>query len=190
MLKNTELSITKNYAQVLFNLLSKASVVEYLPNEVKTLFALISKNSNLFIVKKTDLLNIIKSSKIDSSIQNFLISIILNNRSNLLNAILDQYNVLVNMYNGIKYATVISACNITEEQKKRILCLLEQYFQSKIYLTVKHDSSLLVGIRIQCEGTEIIADLNTIAEQIKNYSILVQKQMNKLLYNSLKQIEC
>lgn len=85
----------------------------------------------------------------DGYLINFICLLIEKRRTNYIYHIQEAYQALLDQYEGVADAEVVSAFALDEATLEKIKQHLEATFQIKIRLNVKVDQSLIAGIRVQ-----------------------------------------
>ena len=98
---------------------------------------------------------------------NYLDLLIDNDRFDCIFTIKDEFNSLYNEHNGILEVEAIVASEMSWELKARLIARLEKETAKTIRLKTKVDPTILGGIKLQYNNTEVDASVKTKLEDIK-----------------------
>jgi F-type H+-transporting ATPase subunit delta len=87
--------------------------------------------------------------RVGRAVAAFLDLLLRKKRLDLLEAITDQYEALVERSQGIRRAHVVSAQPLVELERRRLLQALEGYTKSRVKLTAEVDPSVLGGALVR-----------------------------------------
>ena len=116
---------------------------------------------------KHELLNDIFSNKINPKILNFIKLITEKGRFLQLNEIIEAYNYETNEINGIKRADIISAVELSEEQKKSVIERLSNKMKKSISANYIIDKSIIGGLVIKIDDNVIDNSLKNKLDRLK-----------------------
>lgn len=97
----------------------------------------------------------------------FILLLLENNRLNILNEVINQYLVSLNQHKNIAVPVIISAIELNEEQKARIINKLQAKLSKQIQPEYKVSKSIIGGLVIELDDTTIDCSLKTKFENMK-----------------------
>lgn len=154
-----ENSIAKRYAYAIVKSIKNEREYQGIKNELEEFLRLLmeypdfkagmetllfSKNQ-----KKEILETINKKIKFKEKTFNFLLSIVEENRMDILDSIISSMEELWFEKNGIERLKVYSAVALSDKLEKKLITKLESSFNKKIVIEKEIDPSLIAGIKIQ-----------------------------------------
>lgn len=169
-------SISKSYAQALMDLLKENNIsYESGINDLKDIKTIISdKSINNFLtspgIKTEEKEEIIKRSLkgYNNTIISFILVLLNNKRINLLGDIIDAFQNILDLNNGVYRAQIISSKDISKEYLDKIVKVLEKNLNKKIIASIEIDPNLLGGIKVLINGSVIDDTLLNKLKSIKD----------------------
>jgi F-type H+-transporting ATPase subunit delta len=158
------LSKAKYYAQALFGVgQEEKKIDQFLDNLIKiqAIFKIKKEIKDYFLspeikfVEKEKSLKNLLGNSIEKEIYNFILELIKKKELNLLEFITERLKVLVYQSNKIIEAEVISAIELSNNDKQNILKKIEEKTGKKVKLETKVDQDVLGGMKIKI-GDEMV----------------------------------
>ncbi|MCF7924375.1 MAG: ATP synthase F1 subunit delta [Candidatus Izimaplasma sp.] len=162
----------KQYAIALFSLASEKESEEDIYKEFKSLFEVIDDNlSKFFLNPKIDDLE--KHKVFDKVIQqklllNFIKTVIVNNRFDIIDDILEAYKVLLNDSKNITEIIVYTDHSLSKKNKDILIKRFENKLNKKIIINEVVRQSIVGGLRIEYHGRVIDQTINSTLADIKS----------------------
>jgi F-type H+-transporting ATPase subunit delta len=103
----------------------------------------------------------------DKILDNFAKALALNNDTEMMDAISDEYDKLDKASKGIKIAEVTSATPLEKNTEKQIIEHLNGMVKGKVELKKKIDEKILGGVVIKMDDTLIDASVKKSLEELK-----------------------
>lgn len=178
--------IAKRYAKALFELAEESGELDTTAKALETIVSTLQANkdlSRLFlegVYVASELKQAVGEifSSLSPLVLNFLGLLIEKRRTDVIFAIKESYEMLLDEYLGYGDASVLSAFELSEEEEEKIKAHLEETFKKKIRLDVKVDKSLIAGVRIQYKDyvmdTSYKAKLKCLREEIQSDELEVK----------------
>lgn len=150
--------IARRYGQALFNLAFEAGELAEREQEIESVLAAFEEDDELIHIlnhpklSKGERIKLIESifvSKVSDDLVGFFVLAIQKGRQENIVEILEYALSKMEEYNGFLTAHVISAVELTEEDKQAIISKLETQTKQKITLETSVDKSLIGGIIIR-----------------------------------------
>ncbi len=116
---------------------------------------------------KTDIVKKIFSSHVEKISLDFILLLLENNRINILDEVINQYEKEYNLRENIIKPTVISAVELKENQKENIKNKLEKKLSKKVIPEYKVLKDIIGGLIIEIEDKTIDCSLKTKFENMK-----------------------
>ena len=145
--------ISKVYAQSLLDTVGEnySSIKEQFAQVLETIkssndLQIVMKNSSISISQKIEIINSIFETKIDKLLLSFLKILIEKERFNEIESIYQYYAILLENRQGQKNVKIISAIEIDEIYKNRIIETLENKLKQKIIPNWEIDSNIIAGL--------------------------------------------
>lgn len=160
----------KRYSNALLKSAIEANSLEKIYNDIIFVDETIRVNSQLknFIenpviknADKKDVLNKLFSMHIDKITLDFLFVLLDSGRIDILNEVLNQFAFRYNEENNIIKPEIISAVELTDEQKLRITEKLEKKFDKKIIPEYTINSDIIGGLIVEIGDKTIDCSLKT-----------------------------
>lgn len=168
------LSISKHYAQNLFEVCQENNIVDNVLYEIKTLQKIHDQQIIKFLtiptIKKNDKKETLDELVVlgyEKVLVNLLKVLIDNNHISLFNTILDEFQKIYQDFNKIKIINITVARKLSEDNLNILKVNLERNLNKFIVLNVMINESIIGGIKIEFDS--FIID-NTISTQLKNLS--------------------
>lgn len=162
----------KNYADALINLdIDRATlladlgkVAEVLDNSADLSNILVNPTIN--IDKKNEIINEIFNAKINEKTVEFLKLLVEKNRISQFNEILESYKQKLNDINNIKEIEIISAIELADEFKSKIVSKLETKLNKKIVPSWTISEDIISGLVIKFDDTSLDTSLRNKIENL------------------------
>ena len=126
---------------------------------------------NLPNVGKKEKKNIVEnvfSGKLSDYIVNFFKILIDNNKTSLIFKIIEKYKFVYYKENNFKEVTIISAIDLNELQKNKILCKCEKLFNKKIITNYLIDEEIMGGFIIKSDDKIVDMSVKNKLNNMKN----------------------
>ena len=124
------------------------------------------KNPSIKIDTKFEIIDEIFKTHIDEKIINFLKILVSKDRFSELNGIIDAYSNKTDEINNIKRAEVISAIELSDEQKQKIVDKLQNKLQKTVIPTWNTNEDIIGGLVIKIDDDVIDNSLKNKLERI------------------------
>lgn len=155
-------NLIENYAVALFNNAMVDNIQDKIFEEITAINRIIIDNCDirefLFspIVNKDDKINVVnslvKSTKFNKIVNNFLLLLVKNSRTAILSNIVDAYNTLLYESKNIKIVQVISANKLQPKEQEWIKSRIEKELNQKTEILFDIDSTIVGGIVIKYDS--------------------------------------
>ncbi|MFP3011475.1 MAG: ATP synthase F1 subunit delta [Rickettsia sp.] len=149
-------NLIENYAVALFNNAMVDNIQDKIFEEITAINRIITDNFDirefLFspIVNKDDKINVVnslvKNTKFNKIVNNFLLLLVKNSRTAILSNIVDAYNTLLYESKNIKIVQVISANKLQPKEQEWIKSRIEKELNQKTEIIFNIDSTIIGGI--------------------------------------------
>ncbi len=180
MKNNTDKQIStsaKNYADSLVQV-GKDGVMSYdaILNDLNTIKEItassdelvkVMENPAISINSKNEIIDSVFSNQISDKIINFLKILIDKKRFNELNQIISAYSNEVDNISNIKRVEVISAVEITDDRKQRLIEKLQNKLQKNVIVNLATDNEIIGGLVIKIDDDVID---NSLKNKLENLS--------------------
>jgi len=148
--------IAQTYAEALFSLALEENKLAKLQDEEKALSDIIYDNEDFLLLLDSRFMSREErgdiASKIlkdfDEDIVNFVKVLIMNNRTNYIEDVLQAFNSLCNEYKGIKEGLIYSAFPLDKETINKIKNKISQIEGMDVELISRIDPSLIGGVKV------------------------------------------
>lgn len=158
-----DITIARPYAEAVFKLAKEKNTLSTWSEMLKVISEVASveqlkslvTNPNITADKLTEIILEICGDKLNNEGKNLVSILIENNRMEVLPQLSDLYEQLKAQYEGILEANIISAYEISETQKEKLVSVLENKFKCKIKASVNIDPELIGGVKVVI-GDEVI----------------------------------
>lgn len=124
-------------------------------------------NPVISIEDKKSVIEKIFAGKIDKTLLNFLKLLVDKDRFNLIDEILESYSKDVDKQKNIQKVSVISAIELDEELKSKLINKLAQRLNKNIELETQLDKDIIAGLVIKTEDNVIDMSLKHKFEEMK-----------------------
>ena len=124
-------------------------------------------NPVISIEDKKSVIEKIFAGKIDKTLLNFLKLLVYKDRFNLIDEILESYSKDVDKQKNIQKVSVISAIELDEELKSKLINKLAQKLNKNIELETQLDKDIIAGLVIKTEDNVIDMSLKHKFEEMK-----------------------
>ncbi|KIJ88408.1 ATP synthase F1 subunit delta [Rickettsia asembonensis] len=155
-------NLIENYAVALFNNAMVDNIQDKIFEEITAINRIITDNFDirefLFspIVNKDDKINVVnslvKNTKFNKIVNNFLLLLVKNSRTAILSNIVDAYNTLLYESKNIKIVQVISANKLQPKEQEWIKSRIEKELNQKTEILFDIDSTIISGIVIKYDS--------------------------------------
>ena len=168
--------VAKEYSKALYELAEELNIVDIIKNEFKGIIDVLKEGNyiDLFtspVIKNNEKKDVISKCMkgVNENLIHFLYVLIDNNRFDLINDIYDDFIDLNLNKNNMISIKLFSAEKLMDKDLERILNLLKPRFNNKkiIYENIV-DNSLIGGIRVLANDTEININTKTTIQNLKN----------------------
>lgn len=152
------------YAQVLLDVAVELNKVDGFEDELKWMESVLKENADLFLIlknpivqrtKKKDLIDKVFAQNINAKLKNFLYLLIDKRRVEILDGILDEYQLRADEYRGQVKALVQSAFELPGNKVEEIKKLLEKKVNKSVKVETKVVPDIIGGLVIYI-GSSII----------------------------------
>ena len=166
MKKTSKVQIVQNYAKALFDASVIDNSTEKVLNECKLIDDIFSQTEELYVLnnpelKKSQKAEIIskisKKLKISKTSENFLLTLVENNRLGYLTSIYENFSKIYNNKHGIIEVSVQSIVPLNTKQQEKLKSGLEKILKQKIIITNKINPDILGGLIIEY-GSNMVDD--------------------------------
>ncbi len=169
-----ESKISVRYSKALFSLANERKILEEVKKDVEILLAICKiKEFDEFlsspiipVSKKTIIFRGIFQGNVNQIVLDTLLLIVKNRRETLLKIISLDFLTLYRKQLGITDAELITADEVSEENKQKIKELLKQILKGKIELSHKIDPEIIGGFILRIDDRQIDSSVKT---QLKNF---------------------
>lgn len=177
--------VSKTYGEALFDLALEDGTLTTIIDEVNVVKEAIKENPDLLKllshpkINKEEKISVIENifkGRVSDSLVGFLVIIVQKDRYDDLNGIFEYFIAKVREYKNIGVASVTSAVELTEEQKKQVeqkLLQTTKYSQFELSFTV--DKSLIGGLVIRIGDRVVDSSIKTklqmLAKDLRNATV-------------------
>lgn len=170
-----DFSVAGRYAQALFIITERRKETVTALGDLKGVRELLADGSSasafldspqVRLPDKRKLLDRALEGRCVRSVATFTDLLLRKKRLDLLSEITDQYEVLVELSQGIRRAHVVSAVPLAETERTRLHGALESYTRSKIKLTSEVDAALLGGALVRIGDRVVDRSVRTMLDTI------------------------
>ncbi len=164
MKKASKVQIAQNYAKALYEASKLDNNLEHVINECKLIndvFAEVKElgvlyNPELQISKKYEIISeISKQLKVSKTVENFLKTLVENNRFIDLKTILERFYQIYYLHEDMMEVSVQSVQPLNEKQQKKLLKGLEKLLNKKIIINYKINPEVLGGLVVEFGSSRI-----------------------------------
>ena len=167
----------KNYAKALAEI-AKDNVMSYedIKHNLDTVILILQSSSELQMTlentaisnsAKIDIINEVFKNQINDKIINFLKILVNKSKFNELPLIIDEFNKILDNVNNIKRVEVVSAVQLTEDQKNKITEKLENKLNKNIIAEWIEQPEIIGGLIIKIEDDVIDSSLKKKLENLE-----------------------
>lgn len=163
--------VSKTYGEALFELALEQQNLSAIIEEVAVVRQAFKENPDLYKllnhpkIDKEEKLSVIQNifkGRVSDTLVGFLVIVIQKDRYNDLDSILEYFECKVKEYKNIGVATVVSAMDLSEEQKQKITDRLLQTTNYKQFeITYSVDKSLIGGMIIRIGDRVVDSSIRT-----------------------------
>lgn len=170
------IKIAKKYALALFQSASELNISDKVYQDLLFVFETINTNSELssalynpvvIFEDKKDIINKLFSVHVDVKSLDFILLLIENGRLNVLSEVINQYLSILNKNRNILTPEIISAVELNEEQKSRIINRLEMKLSKKVIPEYTVNPDIIGGLIVEFDDKTIDCSINTKFETMK-----------------------
>lgn len=157
--------IAERYSDALVEIAKEGKLTyEKISTDLNTIASILSQSKDLneFLVNplisvddKKDIIEKVFTGEIDVLILNLLKLLVDKNRFGVFPQVLISYNSALDDINNISRISVISAVNMTDELKNKLITKLEEKLKKKVVLDLAVDSDIIAGLVIRI-GDDVI----------------------------------
>lgn len=160
--------LEKVYADALFELANEENNLDTVYNELNAVCEILNANSDFVKLlgiptvsneEKKKLISNCFEKKLSDTVFNFLNVLCDNGRMKYYSSIIDEFKTLYNDKNGILEVEVITTVKLSENLKTKLLEKLSKNSGKKISLVEKIDPSIMGGIVLKYNNTQIDASV-------------------------------
>ena len=177
--------VSKTYGEALFDLALEDGTLTTIIEEVNVVKEAIEKNPDLLKllshpkIKKEEKISVIENifkGRVSDSLVGFLVIVVQKDRYDDLDGIFEYFVTKVREYKNIGVASITSAVELAEEQKKQIeQRLLQTTKYSQFELTFHVDKSLIGGLVIRIGDRVVDSSVKTklqmLAKDLRNATV-------------------
>lgn len=120
---------------------------------------------------KNDVIRQVFVNNVSNVVFNFLVLLVENNRFNILETVVAEYSNKMNKINNIVKAKVISAVELAESMKSRLIEKLEYKISKKVIANYEIKPEIIAGLVIEINDKTIDTSLKTKLNSIKKQLI-------------------
>lgn len=163
-----ELTVEMTYGKALFEAARDENKIELILEEIKEIRDLFQAEPDFYEfintpvlagAKKKDAVEKIFAGRISTEVLNFLCILIDKRRTKNFNKIVDQYQKIIDVSEGVSSGDIYSAEALTEEQLLAFEEKTGKLLRKKVKLENKVDTTILGGVKIFVEGKVIDATI-------------------------------
>lgn len=183
----TETKISSRYSSSFLEIAIEKNFLEKAASDMELIINSFEKSRELKLVLespviksevKESILKEIFADKVDPEVLNFIKFIIGKGREALLPSIAIRFLELKDEHLGIIRASVTSAFELTDEQKKQLKQKFESALDKKVYLSYQTDKNIIGGFVAKIGDTIYDASVKHQLDQLKNHFIKVGISLN------------
>lgn len=177
--------VSKTYGEALFDLALEDGTLTTIIEEVNVVKEAIEKNPDLLKllshpkIKKEEKISVIENifkGRVSDSLVGFLVIVVQKDRYDDLDGIFEYFVAKVREYKNIGVASITSAVELAEEQKKQVeQRLLQTTKYSQFELTFHVDKSLIGGLVIRIGDRVVDSSIKTklqmLAKDLRNATV-------------------
>ena len=165
-----QIRIAKRYAIALFEIAKSADIIQQVFEELKSVVADCHETKELkdflespiiSIDDKKEVVDRVFKDSVSEQTYNFLILLAENSRFDLLQAVTDEYNVLLDDLNNVLKANITSAVEINSELKDKLVQKLEYKTSKKVVPVYYIDPEIIGGLIVEVDDKTIDSSIRT-----------------------------
>jgi F-type H+-transporting ATPase subunit delta len=170
--------LIKNYTEALFK--ESAHDFELIKSEISAFAELFLTDADLYNALVSDIMkenikfkilnSIFKLNKLTTQTQNFLLLLVKNKRFSIFLDVAQKFNKLQISGANIISAKVTSSVELSSDEKKQVVQMLEDKFGNKFEISTKVDSTILAGLVIEYGSIFLDLSLKGQIEMIMEHS--------------------
>lgn len=164
------------YAQALFGLAEKQGVLDRVEQEFLAASQLAEKhpeishlvrNSTIALAEKEDFIDKLVGSESSPLLVNFLKVLVKKKRFTELGDIREEFHRLYEKKKGLQEVEAVTAVPLAKETEDRLRSALKKRLNAEIRLVLRTDPSLLGGLVLRFDGTEMNASFRARLDELK-----------------------
>lgn len=168
--------VQKTYANSLFEVALENNALNTVYDELTKLHDIFKENPDYIKIYsapvvgkdvKHKLLEETFLNKVSTYTLNFLKLLVDNERFSVFVAICDEFKHLYDEHNGVLEVTATTATELSDSMKQKLILKLQNVTKKEIRLKTNIDSSILGGIKLKINNTEIDACVKSRLEELK-----------------------
>lgn len=172
----SEITISLRYAKSLLDIAKEQNKVEEVYRDVKLFYQTAKANHELQSIlgnpivslnDKKKILQGIFTGKVDDVVLSFFDLVVGKGRGGYLYATAKQFGELYNLLKGIVKAEIVSATELSEENKKTIIANLEKELGKQVVLNTKVDADLIGGFVLTVGDKQFDASISRQLKDLK-----------------------
>ena len=175
-----QIRIAKRYSEALIDSAIATNEVQKIYDELLFVNSTLKSSTDLKLFlenpvithqDKIDVINQIFVSHLSTPVVNFLMLLIENNRFDAFDSIVTQYSSKMDEINNVLKAKIVSAVELNEEIKNRLIEKLEAKTAKKVIADYEINTDIIAGIIIEINDKTIDTSLKTKLNSIKKQLI-------------------
>ncbi len=172
----SEIQVASRYAKSLIDLAEEQNALEKVKGDIEFFINTLRKNSTLQAVLKNPIIGLDKNSailtaifgnKVHKVILEFFRIVVRKGRSEILYATAREFINEYNRRKNIVSATITSASELSEENKKQIETLISQTTKGQVLLTAKVNPDLIGGFILKVDDKQFDASISSQLNKLK-----------------------
>ncbi len=172
----SEIQVASRYAKSLIDLAQEQNSLEPVKKDIELFIATCRANPTLQAVlknpiigpdKKANILDSLFGDKLNPMILSFFKIVVRKGRSEILYATAKEFINEYNIRKNIVKATVISAADLSEENKKQLEDVVKQATKGEVVLTAKVNPDLIGGFVLKVGDKQFDASLSSQLHKLK-----------------------
>ncbi|MDO4711383.1 MAG: ATP synthase F1 subunit delta [Peptostreptococcaceae bacterium] len=162
--------VTSSYTSVLFELALEYGMPEKIGEQLHAISEIMRQNPQYMVfltgpqIPREDKIASIETvfgGKVEDPVKNFLKVLVDNKRFDHLPSIADHYKKLLREHLGIAYVEAVTAVEMSEDQKKRLVDRLGSKLGQKVELTNVVDPSIIGGMKVRIGERSLDASIGS-----------------------------
>jgi F-type H+-transporting ATPase subunit delta len=171
-------AVGSRYAEALYAIAERENAVDAIEQELTAVGAIVRENRDLQKVlyhpritaeDKKSLLSELLSEKVSAVTMEFLKLLVDRQREQFLSDIVEHYINLANKARNISEAKIVSAIELTSEEKKDLDALLDKITGKKVETSFNVDPSLIGGVVVRIGDRVIDGSIRTRLATLREY---------------------